>query len=83
MVNFRTKNPSSGKILEGRGMEKVGRYMYSMAILNILRPFGIFIIIWNIIRTFRIFYDHLVHLCSFGTILVSCTKKNLATLGRM
>jgi hypothetical protein len=23
--------------------------------------------IWNILQTFGIFYDHLVHLCSFGT----------------
>jgi hypothetical protein len=41
-----------------------------MAILNILRTLG------NV-------YDHLVHLCWFGTftpVLVSCTKKNLATL---
>jgi hypothetical protein len=48
--------------------------------------------IWNILRTFGIFYDHLVHfvvfiwyilLCSFGTffpVWVSCTEKNLATL---
>jgi hypothetical protein len=34
--------------------------------------------IWNILRIFGIFYDHLVHLFSFGTfipVLVSCTKK--------
>jgi hypothetical protein len=43
--------------------------------------------IWNILPTFGIFYDQLVHLmtvlCSFGTffpVLVSCAKKNLATL---
>jgi hypothetical protein len=25
-----------------------------------------FMAIWNILRTYGIFYDHLVHLCSFG-----------------
>jgi hypothetical protein len=28
-----------------------------------------FMAIWNILRTFGIFYDHLVHLCSFGKFL--------------
>jgi hypothetical protein len=40
--------------------------------------------IWNILRTFGIFYDHLVQFVFIGTffpVLVSCTEKNLATLG--
>jgi hypothetical protein len=44
--------------------------IYFMTIWNILRTFGLFMTIWYI-------------LCSFGTfcpVLVSCTKKNLATL---
>jgi hypothetical protein len=39
-VYFQTKNPSLGKFLEGLGSRK--RMIYSMAIWNILRPFGIF-----------------------------------------
>jgi hypothetical protein len=37
----------------------------------------------NMFWTLGIFYDHLVHLCSFGAffpVLLSCTMKNLATL---
>jgi hypothetical protein len=39
--------------------------------------------IWNILRTFGIFYDHLVHFVLIWYIfptLVSWTDKNLATL---
>jgi hypothetical protein len=39
--------------------------------------------IWNILQTFGIFYDPLVHFAFIWYIflvLVSCTKKNLATL---
>jgi hypothetical protein len=39
--------------------------------------------IWNILRPFGKFYDHLVHFVFIWYIfpvLVSCTKKNLATL---
>jgi hypothetical protein len=39
--------------------------------------------IWNILRTFGIFYDHLVHFVLVWYIfrfLISCTKKNLAAL---
>jgi hypothetical protein len=39
--------------------------------------------IWNILLTFVIFYDHLVHfvlICYIFPVLVLCTKKNLATL---
>jgi hypothetical protein len=42
-----------------------------------------FMAIWNILRTLGIFYDHLVHFMLIWyifTVLVSCTKKNLATL---
>jgi hypothetical protein len=54
---------------------------------------GYFMTIWDILSPFAIFYDHLgyfmtiwYNLCSFGTffpVLVSCTKKNLATLVRL
>jgi hypothetical protein len=39
--------------------------------------------IWNFLQTFGIVYDVLFILCLFGTFvryLVSCTRKNLATL---
>jgi hypothetical protein len=42
-----------------------------------------FLAIWNILHTFWIFYDHLVHFVFMWyifTVLVSSTKKNLATL---
>jgi hypothetical protein len=39
--------------------------------------FMYFMAIWNILWRFGIFNDHLVH---FFPVLVSCTKKNLATL---
>jgi hypothetical protein len=67
MVSFKTKNTNWGKFWRALDWEM---FLYFMAI-------------WNILRTFGIFYDHLVHLCSFGTffpVLVSCTMKNLAPL---
>jgi hypothetical protein len=42
-----------------------------------------FMAIWNILQTFGIFYDHLVYfefIWSIFPLLVSCNKKNLATL---
>jgi hypothetical protein len=48
-----------------------------------LESIAIFLAIWNILRTFGIFYDHLVHfvfIWHIFQVLVSCTKKNLATL---
>jgi hypothetical protein len=40
--------------------------------------------IWNVLLIFEIFYDHLVHFVftfgAFFPVLVSCSKKNLATL---
>jgi hypothetical protein len=36
-----------------------------------------FMAIWNILQKFGIFYNHLVY---FFPVLVTCTKKNLATL---
>jgi hypothetical protein len=42
-----------------------------------------FMAIWNILCLFGIFYDHLVHIVFIWYIcpvLVSCTKKSLATL---
>jgi hypothetical protein len=67
MVCFPTKNPNLGKFL--RALDKK-MLIYFMAI-------------WNILRTFGKFYDHLVHFLFIGLffpLLVSCTKKNLATL---
>jgi hypothetical protein len=45
MVCFQTKNPDLGNFLEGFRLENI----------------TIFLAIWNILRTFGIFYDHLVH----------------------
>jgi hypothetical protein len=42
-----------------------------------------FMVIWNILQTLGIFYDHLVHLvfiCYIFPVCVIFTKKNLATL---
>jgi hypothetical protein len=42
-----------------------------------------FLALWNILQTFGIFYDHLVHFVLIWYIfpvLESCTYKNLATL---
>jgi hypothetical protein len=42
--------------------------------------------IWNILQTFGIFYDHLVHfmfIWDIFPVLVSCTKKNLATMAKI
>jgi hypothetical protein len=42
-----------------------------------------FMVFWNILRPFGIFYTYLVMLWSFGIflpVLVYCAKKNLATL---
>jgi hypothetical protein len=47
---------------------------------NVDRLYGhleYFTYIWNILRAFGMFYDHLVY---FVSILVTCTQKNLATL---
>jgi hypothetical protein len=67
MEYFKTKMPNLDKILEGVGME---RMLCSMAIWNLLRPFGTF-------------YGQLAIKWQFGIyspILVYCVKKNLATL---
>jgi hypothetical protein len=45
-----------------------------------------FMVFWNILLTFWIFYDHWVNLVFIWyifTVLVSCTNKNLATLHRI
>jgi hypothetical protein len=39
-----------------------------------------FIALWNILRTFWMFQGHVGHFLFIWYILVSCTKKNLATL---
>jgi hypothetical protein len=76
MVCYQTKNSNLGK--------------FSMALD--WKKWICFVAIGNNLRTFEIFYDHLVHyvfiwyiLCSFGTffaVLVPRTNKNLATLAR-
>jgi hypothetical protein len=66
MVYFQTKNPNLGKFLRTVDWKML---MYCMAI-------------WNILETFGTYYDHLVHFVFifYILVLVSCTKKNLATL---
>jgi hypothetical protein len=67
MVCFQTKNRNLGKFWKSLDRKML---IYFMAYWNIFRTFGIIMTIWYI-------------LCSFGTlfpVLVSCTKKNLATL---
>jgi hypothetical protein len=67
MVCFQTKNPTLVKISRSSD-RKI--FIYFMAI-------------WNIGWTYGIFYDHLVHFLFIWYIfpvLVSCTKKNPATL---
>jgi hypothetical protein len=69
MVYFQTKNPNLGKFWRALDWKML---IYFMAI-------------WNILWRFGIFYDHLVHFIFIWYILlvlVSCTKKNLATLFR-
>jgi hypothetical protein len=61
---FKTKNPTLGKLWNALDWKML---IYFMAICNILWTLGMF-------------YDHLVHLVHFFPVLVSCTKKNLATL---
>jgi hypothetical protein len=64
---FKTKNPNLGKFWRALDWKK---WIYFMAISNMLWTFGIF-------------YAHLVHLVLIWDIfpvLVSWTKKNLATL---
>jgi hypothetical protein len=51
MVYFHTKNPAMGKFW--RALEWK-RLVYSMAVWNILRPFGNFVSIWYIFSRFGI-----------------------------
>jgi hypothetical protein len=64
MVHLQTKNPNLGKFWKALDWKML---KYFMAI-------------WNILRTFPIFYDHLAHFELIFCGLISCTKKNLATL---
>jgi hypothetical protein len=74
MVSFQTKNLNLGKfwrVLEWKIL------LYFMAVWSVLWSFGIlcghlvyFIVIWYILWSFG----------KFSTVLVRCTKKNLATL---
>jgi hypothetical protein len=67
MVSFQTKHPIWGNFWMALDWKML---IYFMTIRNTL-------------QTFAIFYDHLVHFVIIWyifPILVSCTKKNLATL---
>jgi hypothetical protein len=67
MFCFQTKNPNLGKFW--RAFDGI-MLIYFRAI-------------WDILQLFWIFYDHLVHFVLIWylfPVLVSCTKKNLATL---
>jgi hypothetical protein len=86
MVHFQTKNPNLGKFWRAFDWEML---IYFLAILAILRTFGIFYHhlnyftdIWDILSPFELFYGHLGYFMTIWYIfpvLVSCTKKNLAT----
>jgi hypothetical protein len=69
MVCFQTKNPNLGKFWIALYWKML---IYFMAICNISMTFGVFKD-----HTYGTFCVHLVH---FFPILVSYTKKNLATL---
>jgi hypothetical protein len=64
MVSFLAKNPNLGKFWRALDWKML---IYFMAI-------------WNILQTFGIFYDHLVHfvfiLCSFGTFGIIHQEKS-------
>jgi hypothetical protein len=67
MVRFQTKNPNLGKFWNA--------FYWKMLIY--------FMANWNILLRFGECYGHLVHFVSIWyifTFLVSCTRKNLATL---
>jgi hypothetical protein len=64
MVSFWTKNHNLGKFWRALDCKML---IYFMAIRNIF-------------KTSVIFYDHLCKFVTFFPVLVSCTKKNLATL---
>jgi hypothetical protein len=68
MFSFKTKNTNLGRFW--RALD------WLMSIY--------FMAIWNILQTFGVFYDHLVvhfvFIWYIFPVLVSCTKKNLATL---
>jgi hypothetical protein len=77
----------------GKGKNRVARwFIFKPKIpiwVNYLGPYldwkmlKYFMAIWNILGTFGIVYEHFVHFVLFGIffpVLVSCTKKNLATL---
>jgi hypothetical protein len=56
MVYFKTKNPNSGKF----------GWAFEWKILVY------FMVIWNILQSFGIFYGHLVYLWPFGNVVVIC-----------
>jgi hypothetical protein len=67
MVYFQTKNPKLCKFWGALGGKLL---IYFKAI-------------WNILLTFGTLYDHLAHFGIFFPVLVSRTKKSLATLPRV
>jgi hypothetical protein len=67
MVCFEIGNPNLGKFWRALKWKKLVYFM----------------VLWNILWSFGIFYGHLVMLWKFGVfplVLVNCVKKNLATL---
>jgi hypothetical protein len=66
MAHFQTKNPNLGEFW--RVLRK-NMLVYFMGIWSILLPFRILVAIWYILWMFSIYFP----------VLVSCSKKNLAT----
>jgi hypothetical protein len=67
MVCFQTKNPNLGKFWRASELKMLVYFM----------------VIWNILWSFGIYYGHLVMLWQFGTfslVSVRCVKKHVATL---
>jgi hypothetical protein len=85
-ICFQTKNSNLGKF---RRVSQWNMLVYSTAIRYILCPFGIFcgllvylMALWYISWPFGIFLGHVVYFVAIWyifSVLVSCTKKNLAS----
>jgi hypothetical protein len=67
MVSFQTKNPNLDKFWRALDRKML---MYFMTIWNILQTLRYFMTIWYTLYSFGTFFP----------VLVSCNKKNLATL---
>jgi hypothetical protein len=61
---FTNPKSYSGSILEGLRLENVNIFYCHLEYFTNICDF--LMTIWNILRTFGIFYDHLVHLSGFG-----------------